>query len=933
MKIHTYVVALAVLLAGGTGVKAASSEDFCGFIDTNQTCISQLGDAVCDAALVDPQSGSVSSKNLNTVRGCLYETVDQFGLSGVSSCMNLLQLQYFFKGEGAEPIDNDPLVAMVIISILLVLYFLVPFVIFLVISVLRIQLYKTLAEDEHAYKDEHPLRKRQSRPAPARSGGSQGRSHSGDDSQGVLATGDSVLPVYLSFHRLSYSVNLTKSARKQIIKDNDGKKPTTPGWNRKLILDNISGVFEPETLSAIMGPSGCGKSTLLDILADRKHGGVTRGKVLVNGRHRTAMYKRVTGYVMQFDSLFPHLTVSEVLRYTAELRIPGTDLREKKAAVDSVIRDLDLKRVANSRIGGNGVPGISGGQARRVTVGVELITRPLVLFLDEPTTGLDSFSSLQLVRTLRVLADTGRTVVATIHQPRPDIFELFDILLLMKTGRIAYFGPIHTVGAYLSNLGIQVPEGASVADFVVDLTYSGEGGDESASASNIVAELADSFLGSAAHRRVERLAASLEDRSLPELPPPAASQFTKCDPDTGAILDPHAVRFSQSVFRQLFILLRRSYKNMGRDRTYFTNVAIQMVQFLFYGLLFLGLRTQNPGDDAGSLLGITNTAYLAIFQKRAFIFQVMNTIMIIEVVVISNCFVEKKIFRREHASGAYSVMAYHGQFIIRFYVDAIWKGLVAAILSYFFPPMRLTADGFFFFAATLMVCSTFGSGLAFLMVSLIPDAEGAGSVHAQILGTFGLYSGYFMVGELYYPVWMRWLYQMLPFRYSFEALELNEFTCLTKGEQTDILGVPLTLNRWTSLFIYMIWPPVLQCAAMLGSWIYTRPSSYWAQTFPRFFKADEDPLMKKPSQHSNLQSTSSAVSAPFSRDNSTQDGAGLELIESAATLGGENSLNTGVNPSSSSSSSNGGLEAGQKSTNGIASSTAALDQEKMMNQV
>merc|ERR1712226_1185695 len=106
---------------------------------------------------------------------------------------------------------------------------------------------------------------------------------------------------------------------------------------------------------------------------------------------------------MQFDALFPLLTVREMLMYTAELRLAGVNLAFKNAIVERTIRELDLTRVADSTIGGGQLRGISGGQARRVTVAVELLTMPSVLFLDEPTTGLDTFSSLLLVRALRRL--------------------------------------------------------------------------------------------------------------------------------------------------------------------------------------------------------------------------------------------------------------------------------------------------------------------------------------------------------------------------------------------------------------------------------------------------------------------------------------------------------------------------------------------------
>lgn len=329
--------------------------------------------------------------------------------------------------------------------------------------------------------------------------------------------------VYLSFEAVYYSITLNASARKakQVALLAAGLSPETfPAyWDVKRIIHDASGCFAPGSLSAIMGPSGCGKSTLLDILADRKTSGHVAGSILMNGHERGAYFKRAAAYVMQFDALFEMLTVREMLTYTAELRITGNDDEMKSERVQTVIDELDLGKVADSRIGGAGLRGISGGQARRVTVGVELVTRPSVLFLDEPTTGLDAYSSLLLVRSLRALADSGRTVLCTIHQPRPDIFALFDTLLLMAAGEVAYFAEQATIGRYLERVvrlhiapipqppqpfsspttcrglpclrrsrrrpprpsppsqGLTIPPEVNPADFVVDLTYSrgGEG--------------------------------------------------------------------------------------------------------------------------------------------------------------------------------------------------------------------------------------------------------------------------------------------------------------------------------------------------------------------------------------------------------------------------------------------------------------------------
>lgn len=154
----------------------------------------------------------------------------------------------------------------------------------------------------------------------------------------------------ISFQSLSYSVKLNKESRKKLLKENPEIRETK-GWDVKRILKDLTGSFEPKSLSAIMGPSGCGKSTLLDVLADRKHEGYTRGDVLVNGQPRDRQFKTYAAYVMQSDALFPYLTVREVLSYSAELRLPGSDWVKRDALVQAVIDDLDLTGVADTRIG------------------------------------------------------------------------------------------------------------------------------------------------------------------------------------------------------------------------------------------------------------------------------------------------------------------------------------------------------------------------------------------------------------------------------------------------------------------------------------------------------------------------------------------------------------------------------------------------------
>lgn len=135
---------------------------------------------------------------------------------------------------------------------------------------------------------------------------------------------------------------------------------------------------------------GAGKSTFLDILAGKSKSGTLAGSVLVNGvKLNPSRFRLISGYVDQEDLLVANLTVRETLLFSANLRLPeSVTSQEKENIVDSVLAELGLEHIADSRIGGGGVRGISGGEKRRVSIGMELVTSPGVLFLDEPTSGM-----------------------------------------------------------------------------------------------------------------------------------------------------------------------------------------------------------------------------------------------------------------------------------------------------------------------------------------------------------------------------------------------------------------------------------------------------------------------------------------------------------------------------------------------------------------
>ncbi|KAJ2826182.1 (ABC) transporter [Coemansia erecta] len=242
------------------------------------------------------------------------------------------------------------------------------------------------------------------------------------------------------------------------------------------VLKGISGIVRPGEILAILGASGAGKSTLLDILSRREKCGKVAGKVLVNDRDlindvSPEEFHHMSGYVDQQDLHVATATVYESVMTSALLRLPRTmSTAAKKQRVHEVLIELGLWPVRDSKIGKSGARGISGGEMRRVSIACELVTSPSIICLDEPTSGLDAYNAYVVMETLSKLArGHGRTVICTIHQPRTDIFSMFDQLIVLAAGQMCYSGPAVNMAGYLASIGYPVPDGYNVADFSVDL--------------------------------------------------------------------------------------------------------------------------------------------------------------------------------------------------------------------------------------------------------------------------------------------------------------------------------------------------------------------------------------------------------------------------------------------------------------------------------
>ncbi|CAK1552568.1 unnamed protein product [Leptosia nina] len=249
----------------------------------------------------------------------------------------------------------------------------------------------------------------------------------------------------------------------------------------KRLVNSVNGIAKPGSLVALMGPSGAGKTTLMSALAHRSPiGTVVDGAIAMNGRPVGDFMHLETGYMHQDELFVENLTVMEHLTIMARLRMDRrTSSLARKRRVNQLLRQLSLYGSRHTRIGGlDGRKTLSGGERKRLAFATELLTDPGLLFCDEPTTGLDSSSAQKLMTLLRASAVQGKTVICTIHQPSSELMALFDKLVLLAEGRVAYAGNASGALGFFESLGYHCPITYNPTDYfikVLALTPGSEG--------------------------------------------------------------------------------------------------------------------------------------------------------------------------------------------------------------------------------------------------------------------------------------------------------------------------------------------------------------------------------------------------------------------------------------------------------------------------
>ncbi|XP_009760682.1 ABC transporter G family member 1-like [Nicotiana sylvestris] len=555
---------------------------------------------------------------------------------------------------------------------------------------------------------------------------------------------------------------------------------------RRAILQGLTGYVQPGQVLAIMGPSGCGKSTLLDTLAGRVDSNTRQtGEILINGR-RQALAFGTSAYVTQDDTLMTTLTVREAIYYSAQLQLPDSMSRsEKKERAEATIREMGLQDAMNTRIGGWSVKGLSGGQKRRVSICIEILTRPKLLFLDEPTSGLDSAASYHVMnRIVQLAKQDGRTVVASIHQPSSEVFELFHNLCLLSSGRTVYFGSISAANEFFAVNGFPCPTMRNPSDhylrtinkdFDADIEKGVSGKATATEAINI---LVKSYKTSQGCQQVQRRVLEI------------------CQQNGGQ----EAKKGNQASFiTQCTVLTRRSFVNMYRDLGYYwLRFAIYIALCLCVGTIF-----HDIGHGYGSI------------QARGSMLMFVAAFLTFMAIGGFPSFVEDmKIFTRERLNGHYGVAAY---VIGNTFSSIPYLAMISVIpgaMAYYLVGLQKEFDHFAYFALMLFTTMMLVESLMMIVASIVPDFLMGIITGAGIQGVMMLNGGFFRLpNDLPNPFWKYPMYYIAFHKYANQGFYKNEFLGLTFpneqiGGPATITGDEILRNIWQVQMGYSKWVDV-----------------------------------------------------------------------------------------------------------------------------
>ncbi|CAJ1036426.1 ABC transporter/ABC-2 type transporter, putative [Leishmania lindenbergi] len=567
---------------------------------------------------------------------------------------------------------------------------------------------------------------------------------------------------------------------------------TEEGDSRTLIR-HVSGYAQSGEMLAVLGPSGAGKTTLLDILAQRKMGGKgsITGSILLNGAPiESTAFRRCSGYVQQDDLMHSYVTVEEAVRFSATLRTPQTvSTEELEMRVSRVLRQLGIDHVRHNCIGSALVRGISGGERKRCAVAVEMVTSPPLLFLDEPTTGLDTFTALHLLTLLRSLSRSGVAIIFSIHQPRFRIYETFDrILLLNGVGEEAYFGPAADAMGFLAEIGLSPSYLGNPADYLID-------------AVSVLPVEEEEWLS---HQQQQSVAVeTMTDGSQLSLPPPPASSKERLERLSSAASTQSrdiAAAFASlrlaAVLRQINKLQRSSRAASlalttaeSPARAYYRSWPTQVSCI---AMRYLRNRRRDPVATYVSITSaiifafLTGTIYYQVGNSQDSIRSRMGVLFFIMMIStfsslgsLEMFLTDRAIYAREHRNGMYSTSAYYVGKVIQDIPIGVLVTFAFNVIVYFLVGLQHTVAKFLIFNGVSALVMLNGYALCLLMSNLAKDYSTANILTSLLLVLYLLPTGGMLVSLNNIPLVWSWIKYVSFDRFAFSALVANEFEGLS----------------------------------------------------------------------------------------------------------------------------------------------------------
>eukprot|EP01128_Nolandella_sp_AFSM9_P012768 TRINITY_DN95_c1_g1_i1.p1 TRINITY_DN95_c1_g1~~TRINITY_DN95_c1_g1_i1.p1 ORF type:complete len:782 (-),score=142.23 TRINITY_DN95_c1_g1_i1:59-2344(-) len=559
----------------------------------------------------------------------------------------------------------------------------------------------------------------------------------------------------------------------------------------KTILNKVTGYVKPGEMVAIIGPSGAGKTSLLNCLSRRikpgtKPSKTLTGKILLNGEQPdTDEFHAISGFVAQDDILMGTSTAIEALNFAADCTIGDVSQEERDRRVNNLISMMGLESCKNNFIGFTGqgaansgiTRGLSGGERKRLSVCVELIHNPRILFCDEPTSGLDSFAATTVIQSLQKLAFTGRTIMCTIHQPSTSVFNMFDKVLVLTGGNVCYFGPPQKALGYFKSIGYPAPKHVNPADYLLQVVQAPitKGKEDEVRDLTDITKSTESLKEIITAYNNSQVA---KDAANPPTPPALVAKYAR---EPTCANGSYAVSYA----RQFALLSHRSWLGILREPMLFRARLLQsLFMALLAGLIYLRLAYDQTGlsDRISGGFFIIISAMFGGINGPTYLFPA-----------------ERGVYYREKAAGMYSGSMY---FLAKVFTQLpvnLAAPAILATIGWWMIGFNDNFGNFLIFLLVALLVNNLGFSLGLLLSTAILDPAMVQRVQPLILLPFMLFGGFFLSADSI-PVYFQWIEYMSFVKYAFRiamnvVLKDTAFWCQAKDfRDSFFVAVPLNMT-------------------------------------------------------------------------------------------------------------------------------------------